>query len=123
LEGTQICVVCDSDESKPELGTGFVFLRPDWIVTAAHVVLKLGNPRRNIYAEFPIEDNNKHPVTVIAVHKENDIALLRIQTNPSPCTKPLYPGYDDLSVSKGLICCGYTPTKGQAITISFAKVY
>lgn len=123
IEGYQICLICDADEQKPQLGTGFLFLRLDWIVTAKHVVMEDGLIRKNLYAEFPTNKPNQVRLTVIAVHPENDIALLKIVDIPSPCRKPLFPGYDDLSVSKGLICCGYTPSNGKTITISLARVY
>lgn len=123
IEGYQICLICDADEQKPVLGTGFLFLRLDWIVTAKHVVIEDGLVRTNLYAEFPTNSPNKVRLTVIAIHPESDIALLRIVDIPNPCRKPLFPGYDDLSVSKGLICCGYTPSNGKTISISIAKVY
>lgn len=123
IEGYQICLICDADEKKPELGTGFLFLRTDWIVTAKHVVMDDGLIRGNLYAEFPTNNPNKVGLRVIAVHPESDIALLEITSIPNPCRKPLFPGYDDLSVSKGLVCCGYTPTNGKTISISLAKVY
>lgn len=123
IDGYQICVISDLNEKKEELGTGFVFLRPDWVVTAAHVVIEYGIPRKNLYGQFPTNNPNKLDLEVIATHRECDIALLRILNNPNPCKRPLYPGYDDLSVSNGLVCCGYTPSRGKTITMSLVKTY
>lgn len=121
--GYQICIICDSSENKMELGTGFLFMRNDWIVTAAHVVQYEGEIRNHLFAKFPNPLNNFLKIQVIAVHYENDIALLQITSKENPCNQPLYPGYDDLSVSRGLICCGYTPSKGSVLTVSLANVY
>ncbi|MGJ3236809.1 S1 family peptidase [Marivirga sp.] len=124
IESSQICIICDKDEKKPQLGTGFVFLRPNWVVTAAHVVLDdFKAPRDKLYAEFPDNRKLELPVKVLAVHKENDIALLEIIGDTTPGSKPLFPGYVELSVSKGLISLGYTPSKGRTITASLAKTY
>jgi len=123
LDGYQICVICDQDEGKNELGTGFLFMRKDWIITAAHVIQVDGLCRINLYAQFPISGINKVKLKVISVHVESDIALLQIVSEENPCERPLFPGYDDLSVSKGLVCCGYTPSKGNTITIGLVKNY
>lgn len=123
LTGYQICIICDATEKKKGLGTGFLFMRKDWIVTAAHVVQVDGQKRDNLFAQFPNHINNLLQLKVVAIHKENDIAILQIIGDDNPCRQPLYPGYDELSVSKGLICCGYTPSKGKTISISMAYVY
>ena len=124
IESTQICIICDSQEKTPQLGTGFFFLRPNWIVTAAHVVLEeFESPRKNLYLEFPDKQGITPSVNVLAIHRENDIALLELATDEGRCSKPFFPGYDELSVSKGLISLGYTPSRGKTITVSIAKVY
>lgn len=123
LTGHQICIICDANEKKIKLGTGFLFMRNDWIVTAAHVVQVDGLNREKLFAQFPNHVNNIVELKVLAIHSENDIALLQITSTNNPCTQPLYPGYDELSVSRGLICCGYTPSKGSQISISLAKIY
>lgn len=111
----QVCVICDRDEKeRPKLGTGFNFLNPNWIVTAAHVVIKDGLPRKAIYGLF----SNMPEVIelkVIAVHKESDLAILQITNADNPCKFPLYPGYEDLSTSKGLINCGFVPSKNALV--------
>ncbi len=119
----QICLICDKDERKKELGTGFLFLRNDWIVTAAHVVLVDGISRMNLFAKFPNQLNDLADLKVIAIHHECDIALLQIVSEQNPCEQPLFPGYTDLSVSRGLVICGYTPSKGNIITFSLAHSY
>ncbi len=126
LEGSQICVICDASEKEnPELGTGFVFLKPDWIVTAEHVVIDQGLPRNSLYVKFADPNLTKrYRVKIVSIHKENDLAILELTNESSPCQKPLFPGYDDLSVSRGIVCMGLTPTKGKSIlTASLAHLY
>lgn len=123
LTGYQICIICDASEQKKELGTGFLFMRRDWIVTAAHVVQTEGQNRDSLFARFTNYENNELQIRVLAIHKENDIAILQITDIDNPCKQPLYPGYDELSVTHGLVCCGYTPSNNKTITVSLAKVY
>ena len=98
-------------------------MRRDWIVTAAHVVQVDGQNRSTLFARFTNHIDNEVQVKVLAVHRENDIAILQIISANNPCKQPLYPGYDELSVTHGLICCGYTPLNNKAITATLAQVY
>ncbi len=120
----QFCIICDFDEIKLQIGTGFVFLRKDWIVTAAHVIKnKNGSVRDKLFARFPSINNDSVPLKVILCLIQSDIAILQIEGNNNPCTQPLFPGHDDLSVSTGLISLGYTPSKGNVISIIREKIY
>ena len=114
LNTYQVCIICDADESKPKLGTGFSFLRRDWIVTAAHVVINHGLPRENLYGIFS-NAIIKVQLKVIAIHKESDLAVLQITSQLNPCTLPLYPGYEDMSTSKGLVNCGFVPSRNALV--------
>jgi S1-C subfamily serine protease len=124
ITGHQICVISERNSKKEDLGTGFLFLKNDWIVTAAHVIqTDYNSVRNNLIAKFPNHVNNTASLAVLAIHNECDIALLKIIGYDNPCSQPLYPGYDELSATNGLICCGYTPSKGRIITISLANIY
>ena len=114
LKKNQLCVICDGDESKKELGTGFSFMKIDWIVTAAHVVLVDGFPRQNLHIEFVpgTGDFQYIKVKVLAVHIECDIAILQIE-NSDYFGTPLYPGNEDLSSNRGLIYAGYNPSENS----------
>lgn len=123
LDGCQICIVHDMTEHKP-LGTGFIFLRNDWIVTAAHVVMEQGLPRKKLYVSFA--SPRFALVEVEACHFENDIAILKIQ-GTSPCTMPLFPGNEPLSGAQGLIYAGYSPSQSdllsKKIIVSHVSIY
>lgn len=122
LTGYQVCVICDTSEEKQELGTGFLFMKRDWIVTAAHVVQMERQNRNTLLARFSNPVDNEVQVEVLAVHKENDIAILQITSADNPCKHPLYPGYDRLSATHGLICCGYIPSS-KAFMSTLARHY
>ncbi|HEY0030023.1 MAG TPA: serine protease [Bacteroidia bacterium] len=123
ITGHQLCVICDQDEIKNELGTGFRFLRKNWIVTAAHVVLNYDMPRQGLFAVFASPAPNRSFLKVLAVHKEIDIAILEILDEQQSVANPLFPGDDELSVSNGLVCFGYSPSKGSNITASWVNKY
>lgn len=126
LNKNQVCIISDANEKIPDLGTGFLFMRNDWIVTAAHVVMEHGLPRQKLYAEFVPNINEKVFVNlkVLAIHQESDIAILQITNQDNPCTKPLYPGNEELSSSKGIIYCGFESIDGNLrveLTEHFSK--
>ena len=109
LDKRQVFIICDSDESVHELGTGFQFLKKNWIVTASHVVFEDKLPRQNLYAQFVNSENNIHyaKLKIIAEHIECDIAILEFCNEEKPLLKPLFPGYEDFQSAKGLVYCGY----------------
>jgi len=117
----QLCVICDANEKSPRLGTGFSFLRRNWIVTAAHVVVDEGLPRTDLYAIFA-SVADKVDLKVIAVHKESDLAILEITSEENPCSLPLYPGYEDFSTSQGLVTCGFNPSQ-NGIVVNLLKTF
>jgi hypothetical protein len=45
--GHQLGTIVDFNEMET-IGTGFVFLKDDWVVTAAHVVIQEGVPKPSI---------------------------------------------------------------------------
>ncbi|MBA4186036.1 MAG: trypsin-like peptidase domain-containing protein [Acidobacteria bacterium] len=109
-----LCIIVDKDADKA-LGTGFVFIRPNWIVTAKHVVVEDDGIRNNLQ----LLHLNKKPVStsVLFVHPIYDLAVLA--TDSLLCQKPLFPSYEEFTGIKGLICCGYSPSKSTENELSF----
>jgi hypothetical protein len=108
-----IQLIWDSREEKP-IGTGFSFLRPDWIVTARHIIEISGFPRQHLKAEFirswPTDPGGPTlDAEVYAWHPELDVAVLRV-TEPNPCEMPLLPSYVRFTGQEGLYSIGYRPS-------------
>lgn len=64
---------------KVEVGTGFVWSQPDYVVTALHVVAGAANI--TVYSEALKKERE---ADVINVHQESDLALLKLKTNDLP---------------------------------------
>jgi len=86
-------------------GTGFAFLKPDWIVTARHVVS--GQPPAEPI-QLLFRDGVALPARVLLEHPQVDLAVLEVAGN-TRCCAPFMPG-DGASVSGGLLCVGYKPS-------------
>jgi len=118
-----LCIIIDKKINKP-LGTGFVFLKDNWIITAKHVVIEDDLPREQI--ELSFLDKGNIEAKVIAFHPELDIALLE-HNGESICEKPLMPGYHEFNNSPYLFMCGYSPTSsdntGLTVRIELVKNY
>jgi hypothetical protein len=95
---------------KYPIGTGFCFIRPDWIATAKHVVILHGIPRQNLEVVFT--DGISRRAEVYAWHPEIDIAILRL-LDPGLCKIPLFPAYVRFTGKQGLISAGYKPSSSQ----------
>jgi hypothetical protein len=91
------------------LGTAFVFMRNDWALTAKHVVQQEGLFRSNLAIQSL---DGTREVSVLAVHPEIDIAVLRL-SSPALCSRPLFPAFAGFADSEGLIAIGYFPTKSK----------
>lgn len=61
---------------KVEIGTGFVWSQPDYVVTALHVVA--GAASISVYSETLKKERG---ASVINVHQESDLALLKLESN------------------------------------------
>lgn len=105
---------------KYPIGTGFCFIRPDWIATAKHVVLLHGIPRQNLEVVFT--DGISRRAEVYAWHPEIDIAILRL-LDPGLCKIPLFPAYVRFTGQQGLISAGYKPSCSQKDERSFSIVF
>lgn len=95
------------------LGTGFICIKPEWIITAKHVVIhetgmKKDLPRDNLRLLF-----QKHPpvnVEILYTHPEVDIAVLKLPNSlKNICPMPLNTSYTSLKNEKEFICAGYSP--------------
>jgi hypothetical protein len=102
-------VIIEDLDAKKLLGTGSVFIRKDWVLTAKHVVMHEGIARNNICAIF---NAKKISAKVIYAHKEVDLAVLEL--SESICLRPLTTGHASLTGSKGLISVGYSPKITQS---------
>ncbi len=115
IDRHSLCIIFDKNENKA-LGTGFVFIKPNWIVTAKHVVEKDdGEIRDNLRLlhlfEKPVSSS------VLFVHPIYDLAVLT--TGNLLCKRPLFPSYEEFTGKNGLICCGYAPSKSINNELAF----
>ena len=109
IDKQALCIVIDKEIGKA-LGTGFSFLKENWVITAKHVVIYEGLPRKQL--ELSFIDNENVKANIIAVHPEIDLALLEYE-GPPLCKKPLMPGYHEFGSSNQLIMTGYSPTQSD----------
>jgi S1-C subfamily serine protease len=105
-----VCVITDTNTNHA-IGSGFSFLKDNWIITAKHVVIKDGYPRKNIQLSFLKKGGIN--AKVLAIHPELDLALL-VHDEPFLCKKPLMPGYHEFSTTNQLFLLGYSPSKSVA---------
>jgi len=108
IDQNAIALVRDESLGKP-IGTAFSFVRPNWFVTAKHVVIDFGEPRR----QLTVVPNRLSPVTarVLFAHPEVDLAV--VETDAPVCQRPLFPGHHALAGTDGLVFAGYSPSKPQ----------
>jgi S1-C subfamily serine protease len=95
-----LCVV----KAAQGIGTGFAFLRAEWIVTAKHVVAS--------QSAAPIElrfwDDRARPARLLFAHTRVDLAVLEL-IGPPAGHAPLVPDDRPLPPDR-LICAGYKPS-------------
>jgi S1-C subfamily serine protease len=106
IHGHAVFLVQDNDEGRP-LGTAFCFIKPEWIVTAKHVVLDMGVPSPNL--SLVSKSGSPLNVSIIFEDPYHDIAVLRIE-GQSPCDVPLFPSFERYTGQRGLVSCGYAPS-------------
>lgn len=109
IDRYSICIIVDKDRNK-SLGSGFVFIKPKWVVTAKHVVIDRDGISRNILVAFLEE--KPIPAKILFVHPIYDLAVLEIETEF--CRRPLFPAYDELTGENGLFYCGYSPSNSSS---------
>jgi len=108
------------------LGTSFCFLKPNWFVTAKHVVIndETGEQRFPIILSTADPENlGKSKITfpkAVFTHETFDIALLECHTDL--CSKPMMPAHHDFVGGKGFFKLGYNPKK-NVIEVIHVKEY
>lgn len=90
------------------LGTGFVFIRPEWVVTAKHVVQKDSGELRSDLAV--LTETGWSTAECLFVHPDIDIAVLSVS---GFCSHPLFPAHTRFAGSNGLITAGYKPSENE----------
>ena len=114
-----IGIVLDLAEHRA-LGTGFALLRPNWYVTAKHVVVVDRMPRREIAI---LVQAGRQRARVHAMHPEVDLAVIEL-LDPPVCKTPLFPSYAGFTGSKGMLSLGYSPTlSGQSAPAGVVNGY
>jgi hypothetical protein len=106
IDDKSLFIICDREEKRP-LGTGFCFIKREWVVTAKHVVMDDGVFRQSL-SVLPLKERELR-ASVMFSHPNHDLAVLQLE-EPSPCRTPLFPSYEKFTGRKGLICCGYAPS-------------
>jgi S1-C subfamily serine protease len=106
-------------ESRPPrvLGTVFAFIRPNWVVTARHVVEDQGLIRENLVV---LVKNTWVSARVLYAHPQVDIAVL--QTSIATCDIPLFPAHHKFAGSTGLVVAGYMPSKTDSRNVLAVEV-
>lgn len=105
IDGNSVAIILDGQRDRP-LGTGFAFIRPNWLVTAKHVVTVDGIHRDNLQVIFYA--GKKVAAKVIFTLAQTDLAVLELASDV--CSRPLAPGHHSLIGSQGLVCAGYAPS-------------
>jgi hypothetical protein len=110
IDEAAVSVVVDQETRKP-LGSGFYFLRPNFFVTAKHVVVDrvTGAVRRDLVLMQSAPD---YPALQAAfLHPSLDIAVMRVDR--PRCEIPLFPSDQRLSGGQGLRFWGYSPSRSD----------
>lgn len=106
IDQLALSLVIDSNERRV-LGTAFSFIQPNWVLTAKHVVLVDGLPRRQLLVLSLNQPSI--PARVLFAHPQVDLAVLVLECGL--CQRPLFPAHHSLAGSSGLVCAGYAPSK------------
>jgi hypothetical protein len=96
-----LCILETPDGNGP----GFVFLKPTWVVTAKHVVIRTDGSARPVTAVFGTGNIEAH---LRFSHPQVDLAVLELAER-GKCNAPLLPG-DRHFRDGGLRCVGYQPS-------------
>lgn len=105
IDNLAVALILDGEERRP-LGTGFCLLRPNWYVTAKHVVLVDGLPRGQLL--IGTMQPQSIPATVMFAHPQVDLAVLSAERDV--CPHPLFPAHHSFAGGEGLICTGFAPS-------------
>ena len=108
IDKASFLIVCTRGDRM--LGSGFVFLSSNYIVTAKHVVEEYGLPRNNLSVIF-YNIEGEYPVQVVFMHPELDIAVLEMVD--IICKKPLIQSALRLADSECFFTIGYKPSESS----------
>jgi S1-C subfamily serine protease len=89
------------------VGSGFAFLRPNWIVTAKHVVVRDGTAATPI--ELLYAPAFKSSARLLLAHPYVDLAVLEV-TGECRCRAALMPVDRSLPNGRGFLCVGHRPS-------------
>jgi len=78
--------VVQIESNKVKRGVGVAVYKPDYIITALHVVA--GVPEIKVYSKFR---GRRVPADIVRVHKESDLALLKLRKVEGRKSLNLYP--------------------------------
>ena len=98
-----VILVADGENNVVSKGSGFIFQKPDLVVTCAHVVSDVGDG--NIMLQFPDDEESFITAKVVITDHEHDLALLKFQ--PDKERQPLDLGEDVTSEGMAVIFSGY----------------
>lgn len=106
IDNLALSIVLDADERRP-IGTAFSLIRPNWMVTAKHVVLVDGLARSHLRVS-PSQGESVR-AQVLFTHPDIDLAVLSLESDL--CPRPLFPAHNSLVGSDGLVCAGFAPSR------------
>lgn len=106
------------------MGTGFVFVQKNWLVTAKHVVWddQLQQVRSPLFAQStdPSIKNKIIQIEKYKLHPNHDLAVL--QFNGPLCNRPFYPAHLPVENNEKLFALGYSPTASGFDRIQFKMI-
>jgi hypothetical protein len=106
IDQKALAIIVDGSVGQA-IGTGFVFIQPNWVITAKHVVFLEALPRRELLAS-PYKGSSIR-ARVIFAHPIVDLAVLELTRRA--CDRPLFPAHHSLAGANSLVCAGYAPSK------------
>lgn len=106
IDKNAIETLWDCEEDRP-IGTGFFFLRSDWMVTAKHITLTDELNKRSL--AVVLKDHCIVKGKIVFIHPEIDISIIQFDQT-TKCNTPLFPSYYKFTGANGLISVGYSPS-------------
>jgi S1-C subfamily serine protease len=100
-----VILVANGENDIVSKGSGFIFQKPDLIVTCAHVIKDIGESDGNVLLQFPDEEGSFIDAKVVITDHEHDIALLKFE--PSKKRDPLVLAVGEATEGMAVIFSGY----------------
>lgn len=109
------------DGRQWRMGTGFVFLRRNWLVTAKHVVFDESTQQLRapqfVVATDPNVEGKLLEVERYHLHPYHDLAVLEVAGDI--CLRPFYPAHLETKQHERLTCIGFSPSSSSFGKINF----